>query len=116
MYVREQLNRKEFRNTLSCEIVKLQGYGYVFTIETHIKESDSWEYKTFEFDKYNKENVGQEFIEFYEKNCIEGSSNFMLYHYPRKDERISNQENIKKELLKHIEILYPLYNLLSWPL
>lgn len=115
-YVREQLNKNNinFINNLSSEIEKLQGYDYKFEVSCLNKEIDKWENKTFSFDNFKKENVGQEFIKFYRENCIDRTYSSILYHYPRKDNRIKDKESIEKELLMHIDLLYPLYKVISW--
>lgn len=115
-YVIEQLNKSNdnFINNLSCEIEKLQGYNYQFEVSWINKETNNWENRSFSFDDFNKENVGQKFIQFYKENCIDGRYSCILYHYPRKDSRIQDKESIEKELLKNIELLYPLYRIISW--
>lgn len=116
LYTREQLTNDniEYKQDLINEVEKLQGYGYRFTIDIPDEKHINWENKVFLFDEYQKEEVGNKFINYYEKNCKNGNYSYIQYRYPRKDERIETKNKIEEEFLKNLKILYPLYKKLSW--
>ena len=109
--VREKLekNDEKFIKNLISATQEIQGYGYKFKINGTEGPEEN-----FYFDDYSKETVGEEFIKFYEKKCVEGKYSPILMYYEKNDERISTQEKIENEFLKHIESLYPIFDALSW--
>lgn len=110
-FVREKLNNNDehFKTNLIEAVKKTQGYGYKFKTNAIDEKEDN-----FYFDNYSAEEVGEKFIDFYEKNCVEGKYSAILMYYGKNDERIFSKEKIKYEFLNHIQRLYPIFNALSW--
>ena len=109
--VREKLEKddEKFIKKLISATQEIQGYGYKFKINGTEGTEEN-----FYFDDYSRENVGEEFIKFYEKKCVEGKYSAILIYYKKDDERISTQEKIENEFLEHIKTLYPIFLALSW--
>ena len=111
-YVREKLrkNDNEFIDNLINAVESTQGNGYEFKI---INSENNFLY-TFSFDNYTKENVGEEFIKFYEQKCLDGNYSVIVKDYNKDDEIISTKEKIEELFIKQLKELYPIFIALSY--
>ena len=99
-YVHEQIGANpDYVAKLIEEIKKIQGLGFEWRVGNEV----------FDFDNQEAE----DFIKFYETYDIPGTHSSLLYHFPKWDERIK-EENMIESFYKKINQLYDLYQILIW--
>ncbi|SCH48847.1 Predicted HKD family nuclease [uncultured Clostridium sp.] len=98
----ERLKNDRFRNSIENELSNLKGHGFIWTINE----------KTFDIDK---DDISQ-FHKFYISNDCEGKFSSLSKVFNPDDEEIKSLDSICDIVYKYIEMLIPLYNLVSYRL
>lgn len=93
----------ELQEKIIEELRKIKGYGYIWTI------GNSEENHIFDVDSERPE----DFIAFYRNYDREGMWSQMLKHFPKYDERIT-EDKLAETCYDIIEQLKPLYELVIW--
>lgn len=103
MYLTDHIDDMNVQEGIINELRKLKGYGYVWTI------SNNEFSHSFDIDAERPE----DFINFYREHDRKGMWSMMLRHFPRYDERIT-EDKLVQTCYDIIEQLKPLYELVIW--
>lgn len=103
MYLSEHIDDMDVQEGIINELRKLKGHGYVWTI------SNNEFSHSFDIDAERPE----DFINFYREYDRNGMWSMMLKHFPRYDERIT-EDKLAETCYDIIEQLKPLYELVIW--
>ena len=102
-----ELDIEDFKKELCEAIEGIVGYGFVWSVGC----DGCGDSCSFSFDDV-EENVGEKFIEWYEKYDCEGKFSSLLCHYSRLDDRVESKEDIEKEFFKIVGRLKRLYDVI----
>ncbi|MBQ3422103.1 MAG: phospholipase D family protein [Romboutsia sp.] len=100
--IHQRLRDDKFRKCIENELIRLKGHGFV------------WRINDEEF--YLDRDDISEFYKFYLENDCEGKFSSLAKVFKPDDEEIKSLDNICNTIYEYIEMLIPLYNLVSYRL